>query len=206
MTDSMPPPDKASLLARVKPHRVSWDPAFRPPGVQPAGPGEESVWDYPRPPIVAPAPGAVRVMCGKLLVAETTRALEVKETAGAPVPYLPPEDVRTDWLSANGDWSVCEWKGAAAGHDLLLPSGERIADAAWTYPDPFDDLAEGYAAIAGWFAFYPARLACFIRVDEGCSGGGRWERARPQPGGVYGGWVTGRIKGPVKGAPGSEGW
>ncbi len=194
-------PDKSALLARVKGSRSAWNPDFRPPGVEPVGEGEESVWDYPRPPVLMPAPGSIRVLHGDHVVAETVRALEVKETAGAPVPYLPPQDVRTDWLAPNGRLSVCEWKGAAVGFDLLLAGGERVVDAAWSYPDPFDDLAEGYGAIAGWFAFYPARLDCFVRGADG-----DWEKARPQPGGFYGGWVTERIKGPIKGAPGSQGW
>ena len=190
------PPDKATLLARVRRSRTGWNPRFRPPGLEPVGEGEESVWDYPRPPVLVPAPAPIRVMHGEHVVAETVRALEAKETAGAPVPYLPPADVKTEWLVPNGRTSVCEWKGAAVSHDLLLPDGTQVADAAWTYPDPFDDLAEGYAAIAGWFAFYPARLACFVGN----------ERARPQPGGFYGGWVTDRIRGPIKGAPGSQAW
>lgn len=190
-------PDKSALLASVKPSRGAWDPGFRPPGgAEPAGPGEESVWDYPRPPILEPLASDVLVEHFGQVVARTSRAIEMKETAGAPVPYIPPEDVQTDLLRPNGRVSVCEWKGAAIAFDLVLPSGEQVADAAWTYPDPFSDLAEGYEAIAGWYAFYPAKLACFV---DG-------ERVRPQPGGLYGGWMTDRIKGPVKGSPGTGHW
>ncbi len=189
-------PEKAALLRRVKASRGGWNPDFRPPGLEPAGPGEESVWDYPRPPLMAPAPAPIRVLHGDRLVAASDRAVEVKETAGAPVPYLRPADVRTEWLRPNGRLSVCEWKGVAVSFDLVVPGAARVADVAWCYPDPFDDLAEGYAGLAGWFAFYPGKLACFVGE----------ERARPQPGGFYGGWVTDRIKGPIKGAPGSQGW
>ena len=184
------------LPARLEPYRAMIERAFRPAGAEPAGPGEESVWDYPRPPILQPAPGTLRVLCGDTVVAQSDHALEMKETAGAPVPYFPPEDVRADWLVANARTSHCEWKGIAHAYDLVLPSGERVADAAFTYRDPHDDLAEGYGSIAGWFGFYPAKLACFVGE----------ERARPQPGGFYAGWVTDRIKGPVKGEPGSDGW
>ncbi|WOE75860.1 DUF427 domain-containing protein [Alterisphingorhabdus coralli] len=198
-------PDKAALLARVKAGRDHWDRAFRPAGVEVAATGEESVWDYPRPPIMARHIGGldahIRVMHGDSMVAESKQALIVKETAGAPVPYLPPEDIRSEWLSPNDNLSVCEWKGVAVSHDLTLPNGARIDDAAWTYPDPFDDLAEGYAAIAGWFAFYPAKLACFI-----ADASGHWEHVRPQPGRYYGGWVIDRVKGPIKGTPGSGHW
>ena len=193
---AVPLPDKQALLARVASSRASWDLDFRPPGLEPAGEGRESVWDYPRPPILAPAPGEVRVSSGVREVARSADALEVKEMAGAPVPYIPPGDVLTDWLVPNGRLSVCEWKGVAVSLDCILPDGTRIADAGWSYPDPFDDLPEGYSAIAGWIAFYPAKLDCFIGGD----------RARPQPGGLYGGWVTDRIAGPVKGGPGTGHW
>lgn len=189
-------PDKAALLARAKPYRDNWDKTFRPPGLEPAGEGEESVWDYPRPPIIAPVPGPVRVMLGDVMIAESDCALEVKETAGAPVPYIRPEDVRTEWLEETGRLTVCEWKGATLYYDLAVPDGNKIGEAAWNYPDPFDDLPEGYAEIAGWYGFYAGKLDCFIGD----------ERARPQPGGFYGGWVTDRVKGPIKGGPGTGGW
>lgn len=193
-------PDKQALLARVRSHRAGWDQNFRPPAIETAGESDESVWDYPRPPVLAPAPGTIRVMHGDVLIASSESALEVKETASAPVPYIRPADVRTEWLTANDRLSVCEWKGAAMSYDLELPGTKPMTDVAWSYPDPFDDLAEGYAAIAGWFAFYPAKLDCFIGDGE------HWERVRPQPGGFYGGWLTDRIKGPVKGGPGTLGW
>lgn len=189
-------PNKSALLAQVRPHRAAWDQEFRPKNVEPAGPGEQSVWDYPRPPVLLPPPATIRVMLGQQVIAESAAALELCETASAPVPYLPPQDVRTDFLVANGGASVCEWKGAALSYDLVMPDGRRIADAAWCYPDPFDDLPEGYAEIAGWFAFYPSKLDCFVGQEQ----------ARPQPGGFYGGWVTERIKGPIKGGSGSQGW
>lgn len=198
-------PDKAALLRRVKSGRDHWDRSFRPSNVEPVGAGEESVWDYPRPPCITQDIGGmaanIRVMHGYRVIAETTRAQIVKETAGAPVPYIAPRDIHAKWLQTNDNLSVCEWKGVAVSHDLILDDGTRIAGAAWTYPDPFDDLPEGYAAIAGWFAFYPGKLACFIKHSAG-----QWERVRPQPGGFYGGWVIDRIKGPIKGAPGSSHW
>lgn len=184
------------LPPRLEPYRAMIENTRRPVEVEPTAPGEESVWDYPRPPILEPAPATVRVEHGDVIVAQSARALEMKETAGAPVPYIPPEDVRSDWLVANGKTSHCEWKGIAHAYDLVLPSGERIADAAFAYLDPHDDLEEGYGAIAGWFGFYPNKVACFVGN----------ELARPQPGGFYAGWVTDRIKGPVKGEPGSQGW
>lgn len=186
-------PSHAELLAMVGPARAKWAHAPKPPR-EPVGPGEESVWDYPRPPLVRPGGERLRVEHRGMLVAETRAPIWVCETAGAPVPYFAPDSVRAELLPAD-HVTLCEWKGAAVHHDLVL-GGERLASVAYCYPDPLDDLGRGFAAIAGWFAFYPAALECFVGE----------ERVRPQPGGYYGGWVTARIKGPIKGGPGTGGW
>ncbi len=156
------------------------------------GPDEESVWDYPRPPALQPVPQGLQAIFAGVCVAHTARGLRVIETAGAPVYYFPAEDVRMDLLSPSRHTSFCEWKGLAR-YWSLSAGGQTAQDAAWSYPDP----DEGYEALANYLAFYPAKMdACMI---DG-------ERAKPQPGGFYGGWITERILGPFKGAPGSENW
>jgi uncharacterized protein (DUF427 family) len=156
------------------------------------GPGQESVWDYPRPPRVEPSRRRVRVEMGGTVVAESSRAMRVLETAGAPVWYLPPDDVRTDLLVPAEGRTFCEWKGAATYFDLRV--GDRVAHrAAWSYPDP----SPGYEAIRGHVAFYAGRVGAAF-VDG--------ERVTPQPGGFYGGWITSDVVGPFKGEPGTEGW
>ncbi len=165
-----------------------------PPGVVPIepGPGQESVWDYPRPPRVEPVAARVRVVVGGRTIADTARAVRVLETAGAPVYYIPREDVRFDHIRPNGRSTTCEWKGRATylDHD---DGTRRIASLGWSYPDP----NPGYEILRDRVAFYAGR------VDEAWVGG---EPARPQPGGFYGGWVTDAIVGPIKGEPGSEWW
>jgi len=153
----------------------------------------ESVWDYPRPPAVVPTERLVRIEHGGVAIAESRRALRVLETAGAPVWYLPRDDVRLDLLRAAPDRrTVCEWKGLAAYFDLVI--GESVSrQAAWTYSHPY----AGYEAITGFIAFYAGR------VDRATVDG---ELVRPQPGGFYGGWVTDDVIGPFKGEPGTEGW
>lgn len=156
------------------------------------GPGQESVWDYPRPPRVEVVAELLRVVVDKVTIAATERGYRVLETAGAPVYYIPPEDVRLDLLRPSLHRSVCEWKGMARYHTLRL--GERtIENVAWSYPDPLP----GFEAIRDHLAFYAGR------VDEAWVGD---ERATPQPGNFYGGWITSRIVGPFKGGPGSFGW
>jgi uncharacterized protein (DUF427 family) len=165
-----------------------------PTGVVPIvpGPGEESVWDYPRPPRVEAVPERIRVVVGNVAIADSTRALRVLETAGAPVYYLPREDVRVDLFARTTHATRCEWKGDATYWSVAV-AGRSIDDAAWSYEAP----KPGFEAIIGCFAFYAAK------VDEAWVGE---ERATPQPGGFYGGWVTTRIVGPIKGEPGSAGW
>jgi uncharacterized protein (DUF427 family) len=165
---------------------------LRPRRIEP-GPGQESVWDYPRPPAVVASDRHVRIEHDGEVVADSRNALRVLETAGAPVWYLPREDVRADLLRpAGGRGTLCEWKGRAAYFDLVL--GDRVSPrAAWTYEGPM----RGYEALAGRVAFYAGR------VDRALVDG---ELARPQPGGFYGGWVTDDVVGPFKGEPGTEGW
>jgi len=156
------------------------------------GPGQESVWDYPRPPRVEPVAERIRVVVDGTDVASTTGALRVLETAGPPVYYLPPADVRMDLLTPTEHSSYCEWKGPASYYTLRL--GQRVTNnVCWTYHAPLP----GYESICDYLAFYAGL------VDEAWVGE---ERATPQPGRFYGGWVTAKIVGPFKGEPGSAGW
>ena len=164
----------------------------RPPFAHVPGEGQESVWDYPRPPVLVPDSRLVTVRAGGRLVAETRRAVRVLETASPPTFYLSPDDVRAEWLQSASGSSHCEWKGAAAYWSVLLKDGGVLERAAWSYPRP----TARFTAIAGWLSFYPALLHC--EVDG--------ERVLPQPGGFYGGWLTREVLGPVKGEPGTGGW
>ena len=163
-----------------------------PPRVEP-GPGQESAWDYPRPPRVEPVPERIRVVIDGIEVASSTRALRVLETAGAPVYYLPPEDVRTDLLVPSKHTTSCEWKGEASYRTVVTPDGRVAPNAAWTYTVP----RPGYEALTGYLAFYA------WAADEAWVGN---ERATPQPGHFYGGWITSKVVGPFKGEPGTQGW
>jgi uncharacterized protein (DUF427 family) len=158
------------------------------------GPGQESVWDYARPPRLEAVPERLRVIVDGHVIAETTRGLRVLETAGAPVYYFPPEDVRMDLLGASPHSTFCEWKGDASYWTYESDSGERrIPNVAWAYEQPLP----GFEAMQDYLAFY-AQL-----VDEAWVGE---ERATPQPGRYYGGWVTSKVVGPFKGEPGTQGW
>jgi len=156
------------------------------------GPGQESVWDYPRPPRLERFSGHIQIVLGGVTIADTRGAYRVLETSHPPAYYLPPGDIRADALVAAGGASLCEWKGAARYFDVA-GGAKRAPRAAWAYPDP----APAFMPIAGYVAFYPAPMdACFVD----------WERVTPQPGGFYGGWITANIVGPFKGGPGTIGW
>jgi uncharacterized protein (DUF427 family) len=193
----MTPPRKDDLLAVARRHRAGMARRAPPVTPEPVGPGEESVWDFPRPPEVRAVAAPLRVEFAGRVVAATAAGRRICETASAPVYVFPPSDVATELLQERPDlWSVCEWKGAATYFDLV--AGDRRSEAAaFTYADPFDDLGRGYGEIAGWLAFYADRVDAAFVGDE---------RVRPQPGGFYAGWVTPGLRGPIKGAPGSGGW
>ncbi len=166
--------------------------AHSPVRPDPAGPGQESVWDYPRPPALVASSKHVVVRAGGILVAETTRAWRVLETSHPPTWYVPRADVVEGVLQPSRTRSTfCEWKGAATYWDVVTPDGV-LPGVVWSYEDP----TPGFEAIAGAITGYPAKLECTV---DG-------ERVLPQDGGFYGGWITADVVGPFKGGPGSWGW
>ncbi|MEB3322648.1 MAG: DUF427 domain-containing protein [Synechococcaceae cyanobacterium] len=160
--------------------------------MDPGGDGRERVRDYPRPPALVPCTRHVRVEALGRVLADSHRSLRVLETFHPPTFYLPPEAVDRTLLEPAGGGSLCEWKGRARYFDVVAERGgageRRLRRAVWQYPHP----TPAYAALAGWFAVYPARM-------DGCWVDG--ERVRPQPGGFYGGWITADVEGPFKGDP-----
>lgn len=168
-----------------------WNGSERPPFAEVVGAGQESVWDYPRPPRIDLDSRLVVVHAGESVLAETTRARRILETASPPTFYIPPADARFELLERAPGASRCEWKGTAS-YWRLAAAGPGAEPVAWSYPEPFDDFVE----IRDHLAFYPGRIVCTV--------GG--ERVRTQPGGFYGGWITDEVVGPFKGDPGSGGW
>ena len=156
------------------------------------GPGQESVWDYPRPPRLEDSTRRIRVVLGGVTITDTVRAKRVLETSHPPVYYVPPEDIAIAHLTPTGRSSFCEFKGAARYYTVA--AGERTEqDSAWYYPNPSRD----FASLKGYVAFYPGRMdACY--VDD--------EQVQAQAGDFYGGWITREIVGPFKGGAGTIGW
>ncbi len=156
------------------------------------GPGQESVWDYPRPPRVEPASQHIRIEFNAVTIAETRRSLRVLETSHPPVYYIPLADIQFDYLTPTQRRTYCEFKGMARYWTLKVNDRTR-SDVAWSYPNP----SPGYEMLKDCLAFYPGQMdACY--VDD--------ERVQAQAGDFYGGWITSAIVGPFKGGPGTRGW
>ncbi len=153
---------------------------------------KESVWDYPRPPRLENTNRRVRVIFNGEVIADSQQAKRVLETSHPPVYYLPPEDLRQEFLQPSSRRSQCEFKSTA--HYWHVRVGDReVQNAAWSYPQPH----QGYEAIRHHVAFYPSLMdACYVDAEQ----------VQPQAGDFYGGWITSEIQGPYKGGPGTQGW
>ena len=165
---------------------------IRRPKPLPTKSGQESVWDYPRPPRVEQFVGSITIELGDRTIASATRAWRVLETSHPPTYYLPPDSFVEGTLRAATGSSWCEWKGQANYYDLVAPT-KTARRAAWSYPDP----APEYRVIAG-------AVAVMAALVDRCTVNG--EQVTPQPGGFYGGWITSWVTGPFKGIAGSHGW
>jgi uncharacterized protein (DUF427 family) len=156
------------------------------------GDGQESVWDYPRPPRLEAVPERLRVIFNGVTVADTTRGIRVLETASPPTYYIPPADVRMDLLRRAPTSTFCEWKGTATYWTIDV-AGKESRDAAWSYQTP----TAAFEQIRDYLSFYAGRVdACYVAEEQ----------VQPQTGDFYGGWITSKIVGPFKGDPGTLHW
>ncbi len=163
---------------------------MRPTRIEPSE-GQESVWDYPRPPRIDPTSDRVVVAHGDLIIADTTSALRVLETSQPPAFYIPVADIDMAHLPHSHGRSFCEWKGEAAYVDFRLDD-LVIPQVGWTYPTP----TTAFSQLADHWAFYAQKLNCSV---DG-------EQVIPNEGSFYGGWVTSKVVGPFKGGAGSSFW
>jgi len=164
---------------------------MRPDRIEP-GPGQESVWDYPRPPRLESTDAHIVVRFGGAVVADTRAALRVLETSQPPAYYLPPDDVDMSLLVPSTGQTFCEWKGLAT-YASVQAGGREAADAAWTYLDP----TARFRDLLGYWAFYAQKMdECWVDDDQ----------VQANEGSFYGGWITSKVVGPFKGAPGTAHW
>ena len=164
---------------------------FTPERIQPE-PGQESVWDYPRPPRLEDANKHIEIIFNEVAIVDTHNAKRVLETSHPPTYYIPPADIKMEYLIATPKSSFCEWKGLANYYTIRVEQ-KSAENAAWFYPSPIPD----FESLKDYVAFYAHMMdECYVNG----------EKAQPQPGNFYGGWVTSDIVGPFKGVPGSWGW
>lgn len=163
----------------------------RPHPIKPKA-GQESVWDYPRPPALERVLQPLKIIFNGHTLAQTSKGWRVLETSHPPVYYFPVEDVDAASIEYAERTSYCEWKGQARYVHVCV-DGKRADHVGWYYPDPTSNFSE----MANAIAFYAAPMDA-VFVGE--------EQATPQPGHFYGGWVTDAVVGPFKGEPGSWGW
>lgn len=161
----------------------------RPDFADEPGPGQESVWDYPRPPAIDREVARVEVKNRDVLIASASEALVIRETASPPTWYIAPDTVLEGSLVKVSGSSYCEWKGGA---EYFALSSEPDIPVAWSYPN----AAAPFNGVSGWLSFYPGRVECYVDDD----------RVRAQAGGFYGGWITPNVVGPFKGDPGTGHW
>ena len=111
---------------------------------------------------VEPNPNIVRVTFNGQIVAETMRALTLRESTYKPVFYIPREDVRMALFERTDHATLCPYKGDASYYTLRV--GDRIAgNAAWSYEQPYPAVG----TIAGRLAFYPHRVDTIEEVPRG---------------------------------------
>ena len=156
------------------------------------GPGQESVWDYPRPPKVEESSDHIQVRFNDVLIVDTHRAKRVLETSHPPVYYLPPEDIKMEYFIPTSHNSYCEFKGTASYYTIKV--GEKtVSNGAWYYRKP----SRGYEDLTNYIALYPSKMdACYVNDEQ----------VQAQESDFYGGWITSRVVGPFKGGPGTYGW
>ncbi|MEM6642633.1 MAG: DUF427 domain-containing protein [Bacteroidota bacterium] len=156
------------------------------------GPGQESVWDYPRPPRLEAFKGHLRIVLGGNVILDSARSVRMLETSHPPTYYIPVDDFIECVLIETEGSSLCEWKGMAHYYDL--EAGGKIAKrAGWGYKEP----SKAFPQLKNTVAVYAHLMdACYVND----------EKVQAQEGDFYGGWITSNIVGPFKGGFGTFGW
>jgi uncharacterized protein (DUF427 family) len=98
-------------------------------------------------------PKRVRVLAAGVAIADTTRALTLKEASYPAVQYIPRQDADMTLLSRSDRTTHCPYKGDAS-YFSVAAGGKALENSAWTYETPFPAMVE----ISGYLAFYPDKV------------------------------------------------
>jgi uncharacterized protein (DUF427 family) len=107
-------------------------------------------------------PSHVLVRSGTVAIAQTDRALEMREADYPPVLYVPLDDVDQHLLRESDHHTWCPYKGEASYYDVIDGDGTDLTAAVWYYDNPFPAVAD----IQGHVAFYADRLAITTTDSE----------------------------------------
>ena len=102
---------------------------------------------------IARNPRRVRVRFGERVIADTQRALTLREAHYPAVQYIPREDADMSAFTPTAHHTHCPYKGDAS-YFTLSAGGRTAENAVWSYEQPFPAMKE----IAGYLAFYPDRV------------------------------------------------
>jgi uncharacterized protein (DUF427 family) len=155
-------------------------------------PGQESVWDYPRPPRLESCTKHLRIIFNGEIIVDTNRSFRILETSHPPTYYIPMDAFKEGVLIPVTGSSFCEWKGAANYYDIRV-GGKTASRSAWGYLNP----NKAYHQLKNTISVYAHHMDACLVNDE---------KVQAQEGDFYGGWITSDIVGPFKGAPGTWGW
>lgn len=106
---------------------------------------------------ITPNPRRVRVTAGDIVIAETSKALTLKEAKYPAVQYVPREDTNMALLARTDRVTHCPYKGDASYYSVKA-DGKTLDNAIWTYETPFPAMTE----ISGHLAFYPDK----VKIEE----------------------------------------
>jgi len=102
-------------------------------------------------------PKRLRVLADGVVIADTTRALTLKEASYPAVQYVPREDANMRLLQRTERVTHCPYKGDA-NYFSIVSNGKTLDNAIWTYETPFPAMTE----ITGHLAFYPDK----VKIEE----------------------------------------
>jgi uncharacterized protein (DUF427 family) len=102
---------------------------------------------------VTPTEGRVRVVFGGRVIADSRRALTLREARYPPVQYIPREDAEMSHFQPSAHQTHCPYKGDAS-YFSLKAGGNSAENAVWSYRAPYPAAQR----IAGHLAFYPDRV------------------------------------------------
>ena len=119
------------------------------------------------------SPARVVIRNGSVVIADSDRALEMREASYPIVFYVPLVDVDQRLLRRSDHHTYCPYKGEASYYDIMGRDGEDLTSAVWYYDDPFPAVAE----IENHVAFYADRLTVSATPPE--SRAPRSQRADP---------------------------